>query len=582
MWRKSPINKVELKNLPFEEALAYTSSMLLKTVAGEQTGITQEQRDYYKTRPVEFSREMLGFDPYDKQELIMNSVANNERTTVRSAHGLGKSWVAAQLVLWFITCFKPSTVVTTAPRAKQVRDILWRELNSQHARAKTPLGGKMLQMNWEMSREVKWFATGFTTEEHNMDAFQGFHNENILVVIDESCGVVTNIFNAVEGLLSSGQTIRLLLIGNPTNEATEFGKSFKSPLYTAKLNLSAFDCPNFVNYGITLEDFKNDTWQQKITGPIPRPYLTSPQWVAGRVSSWGIDHPLFQVKVLGNFPDETENSFIALSWLDDAYKSTLQPDGLKVLGVDVAGLGRDESVATFRHGDVVVEQRVWGQRDPMESVGVIVNLIRELEPDVVNIDAIGEGSGVYSRLKELGYEVNGLKGSNVADNSTEYYNFRSELHFKLRKKLRDRTIKLPQEDSLTEEATSIKLDKLTSKGQQKVENKEDFKKRIGRSPDRLDSLTLTMCERVQEKISVAGDLFSSFTGGTSEVVSSDRFSNLEKSLTPLTEAVPGIYNTDNLLYNRNKVCPRCGHSEGLVFYKDTAKCLICNINVEVQ
>jgi len=35
-------------------------------------------------------------------------------------------------------------------------------------------------------------------------------------------------------------------------------------------------------YGITIDDIRNNTWEDKITGALPRPYLTTPHWVRAR------------------------------------------------------------------------------------------------------------------------------------------------------------------------------------------------------------------------------------------------------------------------------------------------------------
>ena len=46
---------------------------------------------YYKDRPVEFVKDIIGAIPDDIQADILNSVAQNQLTTVRSGHGIGKS-----------------------------------------------------------------------------------------------------------------------------------------------------------------------------------------------------------------------------------------------------------------------------------------------------------------------------------------------------------------------------------------------------------------------------------------------------------------------------------------------------------
>lgn len=94
-------------------------------------------RDYSK-RPVEWVREFLGGDPWEKQEEILRALAGPERVTVRACHGVGKTWTAAGAALWFLYTRQPSVVLTTAPTLRQVREVLWREIRRQHLRMFAP------------------------------------------------------------------------------------------------------------------------------------------------------------------------------------------------------------------------------------------------------------------------------------------------------------------------------------------------------------------------------------------------------------------------------------------------------------
>lgn len=573
------------KFLPLNEAFDAASNLLLQSITSEQGGLTSEQREFYRLHPIEFSRDILGNDPYDRQEEILFSLASNPRTTVRSAHGVGKTWSAAGGILWFISSFVPSTVVTTAPTARQVRDILWKEINVQYYKAKTPLGGRILTQQLIMSDREKWFATGFTTEEHDLDRFQGFHNINILVVIDEACGVSKTIYDAVEGLLSAGLMVRLLLIGNPTNENTEFGKSFKSQLYD-KFHLSAFDSPNFTTFGITIEDMRNNTWEKKIVGDLPRPYLTTPKWVYERYQEWGEDSPLYQVRVMGNFPEEAEDTLIPLFWIERAQLLNLEPSGVKSLGVDIARSGGDESVIIMRHGGVASAPKVWTHKDTMQSTGIIKNYIDEHKPDIVNIDVIGMGAGVVDRLNEQEYGVNGVNVGERATEPDKYFNLRSELYWKIRQKLERSELELPDDSILTNELTGFRYE-FTSKGQLKLEPKEKTKDRVGKSPDRADSLALTLYEKRQGMVVINEDLSGLYN--EQERMQEERDSSL---------GMEKLSNVAELMYNRFEVqqsifvCPNCSHSEGLIYLneqgttnKESAthfKCIICNIKQEIE
>src|SRR5688572_17954582 len=90
-----------------------------------------EERASYVSLPVEFAKEVLGATPWERQEAILEALRDHSRVTVCSAHGVGKTWVAAAATLWFLYTREPAIVLTTAPTHRQVKEILWREIRRQ-------------------------------------------------------------------------------------------------------------------------------------------------------------------------------------------------------------------------------------------------------------------------------------------------------------------------------------------------------------------------------------------------------------------------------------------------------------------
>lgn len=544
---------------------------LILTKVKSPTSLTNEKRLYYATRPVEFVRDILGVDTWEKQEEILNAILTNKRVTVRSSHGVGKTFTAAIAVLWFLICYEPSTVVTTAPTARQVKSILWEEIRLRYKSAKTNLGGRLLQMELQMG--PKWLATGFATDEYNVERFQGYHNENILVVIDEASGVARNIFTGVEGLLSSGNA-HLLLIGNPTDELSEFGHSFKSSLYK-KMHISSFDTPNLK------------------CGKTVRPYLVTPEWVEERRVEWGEADPLYEVRVLGNFPTTSEGALIPLAWIERAKASTAKPEGVRVLGVDIARFGGDESIVYMREGRVVTAMWKWSGNDTMESTGKIASIINEMTPSRVNIDAVGVGAGVYDRLIELGYDVTPVNGSERSNQPDRFLNLRTEIMFNLRQRFIDGNIRVAEDEKLEHQLVNLKQLPLTSRGQQRLEPKEEMKSRIGSSPDRADALALVFWEQGRRKTELLGS-------ATEFVSDHGRAPTPEHMLEKVGKEL--IMNTSptQMLYNRlapvsTHECINChATGAGIISWSNNSgnvlspadatmgKCLVCGFAWEVK
>lgn len=441
-----------------------------------------------KTDPVFFAQEVLGVSLWSAQKEILLSVRDNPRTSVRTGSGVGKSFDDAVCALWFLSTHRPSTVVTTAPTFRQVRDILWSEIRALWAGSKMVLGpNEPTQTGITMAGlgdALKWFAIGMTTEEP--EKFQGFHNLNVLVIADEASGVPETIFAAIENPLAAGHT-RLLLTGNPTQVSGSFHDAFASPIYKT-FHISVFDTPNFTEFGITRDDIINGTWKEKTTGAMPYPFLTQPAWVAERVAEWGVGSPLWQVYVEGDFPEEAADTLIPLGLVEKAILRELPPTGGVVIGIDTARFGDDENVAIMRQGSKVVGSASWAKENTMSTTGRIIRLIEDWQPVRVNIDDAPIAAGVIDRLAEESYRVQPINVSEKLS-SGKFYNVRAQMFWNLRTRFEQEDIDIPDIPKLKAQSTSMKYE-FHSTGKLIVESKEKMKKRGLKSPDWADALAL--------------------------------------------------------------------------------------------
>ena len=435
--------------------------------------------------PAWWVREVLGHDPWAQQVAILESVRDNRETAVKSCHGIGKSHVAAATALWWLYCHPGSLVLTTAPTDRQVRGILWKEIRTAHQRARWPLGGSLLSQELKLADD--WFALGFTAPEYDPDRFQGWHSLYTLVVIDEASGVSDEINDAIDGVLTADES-RLLMIGNPTNPSGRFAKAFKTP-GIAKVSVSAFDTPNFTAFGITEDDVAAGTWQAKVPGPLPRPYLVTPRWVADRYQRWGPASSMYGAKVRAEFPSAGTDTLIPLHWIEAAVERPLERTAPCELGVDVARYGSDETVITARWGPVARTLRVIPVSDTMAVAGAVVLALRETGARVAKIDAVGIGAGVYDRLAELGEPVEEMQSGARAHDPERFANSRAEWYWGLRERFEAGDIDLEDDEVLVSQLADLRY-KVNSRGQILIESKDDMKKRGVGSPDRADTLML--------------------------------------------------------------------------------------------
>ncbi len=442
--------------------------------------------------PVHFIEAGFDCSLWEKQKQIVESVRDNKYTSVKSCHDIGKSWVSARIVLWFLNAFQNSKVITTAPTFKQVEDILWREIGAAWTKRRFPSDGILNQTSLELGRE--WFALGLSTNEPSR--FQGYHAEHILLLIDEAAGVKQDIFDASEGIVSS-DSAKTLYLGNPTSLEGQFYKSFTISTVN-KIHISAFDTPNFTTFGITLEDIRNNTWEQKITKELPAPYLITPAWVYDKLLRWGEGTPMWEARVMGEFPAESNDTLIPLGRIEQARMVNLdvQEEDEEKIGADFARFGSDKTEYAYRKGPKVLDWKTLFKVDTIANAGEL-KLFMDFHPQGrVNGDEGGLGVGIMDMVKDQNEfkEVNFVNSASEPNDKESFINLRAEMYWGLRERFMSGSIDLsvlPQDvyDDLAAQLANIKY-KFNSRGQRQIESKEDMKKRGLPSPDKADALAL--------------------------------------------------------------------------------------------
>ena len=430
------------------------------------------------TPPLTFARDVLQVRLWDKQQQVLAALAAHRRVAVKSGNGLGKGFCAAVAVLWFIHCHDPAIVLSTAPTFRQVRHVLWRQIRRLYRPVMDSLGGSMFNTRWELAEDR--YAMGLSAE--SADEFQGFHCPNMLIVVDEAEGVNDEIYEGIESVMTSAEP-RLLLIGNPTTISGAFRRAFHEErrLYHT-ITISALDSPNVRTNRIVVAG------------------LTTAQWVEERREIWHEDNPIYRARVLGEFPDQEEDTLISLSALEAAadedrldYEEEGAFNGVAVLAVDVARYGSDRSVILSRRGNIVEDIQVFRSLDTMELAGRVAAAARDFKPDYVCIDEIGIGAGVVDRLKEEGHPVLGINVARSAREKGRFVNLRTEGYWRLRDLFAAGLIRIPPDNELMAELAAIKYS-FDSLGRVRLESKDAMRKRNLPSPDKADALMLAFVE----------------------------------------------------------------------------------------
>ena len=171
-----------------------------------------------------------------------------------------------------------------------------------------------------------------------------------------------------------------------------------------------------------------------------------------------------------------------------------------VIGLDIARAGSDKTVFCLRKGRWVMKFDVIKGYDTVEVADKLTNYIKELHPAKAFLDLGNSGAGVYDIMKARGFAgiVKGVNFGGKAIQPDRYKNKRAEMYATANEWIKQELpVQLPNDDLLFEELTTIERVKVAGDTLQ-LEDKELFKKRIGRSPDRADAFVLTFAEPVDD------------------------------------------------------------------------------------
>jgi len=432
----------------------------------------------YLDSPGDWIRDVCGEEIWTKQEEICASVVENRYTAVKACHGPGKSFIAARIGCWWLNVHElgDAFLVTTAPSWPQVQAILWREIRRAWRIAKLP-GRITLECQWYMGEgrsDEELIAMGRKPADYNEQAFQGLHARYILIVIDEACGVPETLWTAVMTLMTNINA-RVLAIGNPDDPGSHFAGVCKPGSGWNVISIPAFDSPNFTGEEVSAAMAEN---------------LVTPMWVEDRRRDWGEGSPLWQSKVMAEFPDISDEYLISPAMIQKGIDTELPGIGKGRYGADVSRMGQDKTVLYRNRDGVIRYVDSWGMTDTMKTTGKFKLHLdghnRLSRPGFV-VDVVGLGAGVFDRLREQGYDVTSFSGAERAYRPDKFKNRRAEIYWTFRNDLENGLIDLDREDEeLQAQLQNIKW-WVDSGGRIQIESKEDMRERGVKSPDYADA-----------------------------------------------------------------------------------------------
>lgn len=452
----------------------------------------------YYNRPADFARECVNWPqgrslaPY--QADTMDMLAEHHRMSLRSLRGAGKSTTAALIVLWFSLTRDANgddwKIITTAGSWGQLINYLWPEIKKWASKLKWDVirKGRPFSPNELLNLNLKLtHGAASAAASSNPGRFEGAHADQLLYVFDEAKVIPAAIFDSAEGALT-GAGAYAVMMSTPGEPAGRF--------YEVQAQKPGYE--DWATRVVRLEEVFE-------AGQV------TPEWVEQRKRQWGENSSVFQNHVLGNFFAADEDSVIPLLWIEQAVERwklwnlgdaennippRAEPPGRRVVGVDVARYGTDKTIIAPRQGEVFYELTELTQSDTLTTTGHVVPHLRHPKSLAV-VDAVGVGGGVVDQLRKKRLSVLGFAGSGASTGSDKtgtfpFLNLRAESWWRLREALdpaTDPTLCLPDDDQLLGDLTAPRW-KINSGGKIQVEDKEEIRKRLGRSPDRADAVVL--------------------------------------------------------------------------------------------
>lgn len=494
----------------------------------------------FKHDPVGFIREVLGVELTPDQQVIAQAIARGGRIKVNAGHSVGKTHLAACLVLWWFFTRDPAIVITTAPTERDVIDLLWTEVRLIHGRAKVRLPDYFIGPRApEMFHHDEHKAKGYTARSG--ESFQGRHRPSMFFLFDECEDVDPIYWQTTETMFQGSEHDHAwMAIGNPLTTSSQSAieddatnaegnpkwqifrlSSLDHPNIAAQLQGKPLPVPNAITLSQVAQFFED--WADPIK--VEDKKSSDIEWPPQSMFFFR-PGPIFKGRVLGIRPTEGVDTI----WGEEAWQNAITPrfdphelwmlkPGITI-GVDVAVYGDDMTVIHVRMGPLSVHHESHNGWGPKQIADRIKELSREwchwynqqsvihdrppLKPQEVKtmVEVDGPGVGVLSHCNGFG-DWSGLKVAEKSDRvdslgRSMYPNKRSQMWFdgaELAEKGKMDLSRLPK-------AVLVRLKKqlmkpaywLMTNGTRQVEPKDEIKKRIGRSPDDADGLLVCYSE----------------------------------------------------------------------------------------
>ncbi len=446
---------------------------------------------------LQFTHEQFGVTPDAWQEEALLAVAStkpeHQRIALQACVGPGKTAVLAWAGCWFLGVQGDAQDhpqgACVAITGDNLRDNLWKEYakwigRSRYMAAAFTWTAKRIFAN---DHPETWFLSARSwpqqaNSEVQGSTLSGLHSRYVLCQADESGAIPMAIMRAGEQALSqaSGGFAKFLQAGNPI--------SLEGMLYAAATQLRHL----WHLIRITGDPDDPKAWvHNPRVGKAPR------EWAEQQIKAYGRNDPWVKSRVLGMFPPASINQLFSLEDVEAAMHRHQREDAYswaqKRIGVDVARFGDDLTVIFPRQGLAAFWPVAMRQVRTTAVAGRIVQGIiawtkGDGEVPQSFVDDSGHwGHGVIDNLIDGGYPAVPVIYSDPSTNP-RYRNVRAQNYWLMADWVKEGGV-LPAVQDLVGELTAQTYTFVGGKIQ--LEDKDQIKERLGRSPNYADALSNT-------------------------------------------------------------------------------------------
>jgi hypothetical protein len=430
----------------------------------------------WKRDPIQFVRDEFHVEPDQWQAEVLAAFPIHNRLAMKACKGPGKTAVLAWCVLNFLATRSHAKIGCTAITGDNLSTNLWSELAKWMGRSQY----LSAMFTWTASKVLSkhypgdWFAVARAwpkkaNAEEQAHALAGLHADHAMFVLDESSEIPQAVMATAEAVLGSGNDTKVVQSGNPTR--------LDGPLYRACSQDRAL-------------------WHVTTITGDPKSPKRSPRvnidWATQQIETYGRDNPWVMVNVLGEFPPSSINALLGPEEVEIAMRRRLRPElydwAQKRLGVDVARFGDDRTVIFPRQGNAAFKPRIMRNVPTTDIAAAVAGAQDKWNAELILVDDTGHwGHGVIDNLHTAGRSAIPVVFSDRAI-SSRYKNRRAEMWLSMAEWVKKGGM-LPNIPELVGELITPTYS--FSGGQFLLEEKDQIKARLGRSPDLADALAIT-------------------------------------------------------------------------------------------